>query len=174
VPGQGRPFEPGPDPRRNAGGRPRGLSRLIRDRFGENGEKLLDWLEPIAAGTARQPFITRTGEVVQVGPAFRDQVAAILALIAHGHGTMPKVVQVEPGEGVAGLHITFDVGGVALEGMSDDDLEWIAKRRREEFERLRQQRAEPITGEFRALPAGAPPGDSGGPGGDPGGESPPG
>ena len=53
LPPTGKPFAPGHDPRRNAGGRPRGLAAQVRQAVGD-GEDLVDFMAAVLNGDTKR------------------------------------------------------------------------------------------------------------------------
>src|SRR5215469_17185382 len=81
----GRPFAPGHDPRRNAGGRPRGLAVLVRDAVGD-GEDLVRFYRAVFDGDAKAVGLRRA-------ITLRDRMLAGEWLAARGWGRAPVVVE---------------------------------------------------------------------------------
>lgn len=81
----GRPFAPGHDPRRNAGGRPNGLAALARQAVGD-GEDLVRFYRAVFDGDAKA-----IGERRPIG--LRDRMLAGEWLAARGFGRAPVVVE---------------------------------------------------------------------------------
>ena len=83
----GRPFSPGPDPRRNAGGRPKGLAAAARAAVGEEGADLIAFFSAIMRGDHK--FL---GE--QRSIALRDRGLAASWLADRGFGKPPQTVEI--------------------------------------------------------------------------------
>jgi hypothetical protein len=126
-------FKPGPDPRRNAGGRPKGLREYIRNQTGENGEKLYEILWDIAQGKmtveksvlppkelrhlASEQDLGDWTEITE--PTIRERMDAALALMAYGHGKPTEHVQLE-----ASVTTTHKID---LATLTDEELEVLER-----------------------------------------------
>ena len=86
----GRPFAPGPDPRRNGGGRPQGLARLAREAVGDDGENLVRFFTAVLRADRNYLGERRI--------ALRDRMAAWLADRAFGKAVQVIEIPEDPKE----------------------------------------------------------------------------
>lgn len=95
----GRPFAPGHDPRRNAGGRPRGLAAAARAAIGNDGSTLIDFFMTVLRGDGRALGVR------QIPLAARLDAARWLADGAYGKPPQTvEIADVEREQQAAALH----------------------------------------------------------------------
>lgn len=85
LPPLGKPFAPGHDPRRNAGGRPRGLAAMVRRAVGDGGD-LVRFYRAVFDGDAKA-----IGERRPI--CLRDRILAGEWLASRGWGRAPIVIE---------------------------------------------------------------------------------
>jgi hypothetical protein len=81
----GRPFASGPDPRRNGGGRPKGLARLAREAVGD-GQDLIQFFAAVLRGDRKFLKERRI--------ALRDRMAGGVWLADRAFGKAVQVVEI--------------------------------------------------------------------------------
>lgn len=88
----GRPFQPGNSA--NPGGRPKGIARYARDRVGNDGHLLIDFM--VQAMTGRLPDgVDAQGQTKWVDVPVRDRLAAAMWLGDRGFGKAPQFAPIE-------------------------------------------------------------------------------
>jgi hypothetical protein len=83
----GRPFAPGHDARRNAGGRPRGLAAAARDALGNDGHDLIAFFSAVMRGD--RAFLGERRPI-----ALRDRMEAARWLADRAYGKPPQTVTI--------------------------------------------------------------------------------
>jgi hypothetical protein len=84
---RGRPFANGHDPRRNAGGRPKGLARLAREAVGGDGRDLVQFMAAVLRGDRKA---LRVHQIT-----LRERMQAAEWLAERGFGKPPLVVDAD-------------------------------------------------------------------------------
>ena len=87
LPPVGKPFTPGDDGRRNAGGRPRGLAAAARAAVGDDGNDLIAFFSAIMRGD--RAFLGERRPI-----ALRDRMDAARWLADRAYGKPPQTVAV--------------------------------------------------------------------------------
>lgn len=110
----------------NPGGRRKGLTREVRDRFGENGERLVEILAEIVEGTATGCVLGRSmGEPVpvQVEASVRERLDAAELLLAYGFGKPTQSLELAgPGGGPIPVEHR---AALVLDDLRDADLQQL-------------------------------------------------
>lgn len=132
------PSPPGPhrwkkgQPSANPGGRPKGLARLIREKCGQDGEKLIEFALSVLHGEltiTQEKMQAGSGEVLalQIPPTIAERIEALKWLADHGYGKAVASLQLSgPGGGPLQLEASTNTGPVLnLEAYDDAQLEQL-------------------------------------------------
>jgi hypothetical protein len=124
LPPVGRPFAPGHDARRNAGGRPRGLAAAARAALGNDGGDLIAFFSAVMRGDRK--FLGERRPI-----ALRDRMQAATWLADRAYGKPPQTVAVADLEREQREKTTAALQGARElpEHLKDQIRAWLTERR---------------------------------------------
>lgn len=119
-------------PSANPGGRPKGFSRLIREKCGQDGEKLIEFALSVLNGEltiTQEKMQAGSGEVLalQIPPTIAERLEALKWLADHGYGKAVASLQLSgPGGGPVQLEASASgAPALNLEAYDDTQLEQL-------------------------------------------------